>query len=166
MTPPELRFDSAAALAPWQPVNDGVMGGRSHSRLRMSDEGHAVFEGVVSLENGGGFASIRATTSALAAPGIVGYRITVRGDGKRYKFNLRTEATFDGVNYQAEFFSPMSEWATLDMPLAAFVPSYRGRVVLDAPALDPATVRQVGWMIAARQAGPFQLSIRSIHALF
>lgn len=162
--PPELRFDSAESLAPWQPINDGVMGGRSSSRLRWSDEGHAVFEGVVSLENGGGFASIRAHTLALAASGIVGYRITVRGDGKRYKFNLRTEETFDGVNYQAEFFPASAQWSTIDLPLAVFSPSYRGRVVADAPALDPANVRQVGWMISARQAGPFQLGIQSVTA--
>ena len=162
--PLELRFDSAELLAPWQPIDDGVMGGRSSSRLRWNDEGNAVFEGVVSLENGGGFASIRAHTSALAAPGIVGYRITVRGDGKRYKFNLRTEDTLDGVNYQAEFFLASAQWSTIDLPLAAFSPSYRGRVVVDAPALDPANVRQVGWMISARQAGPFQLGIQSVKA--
>ena len=166
MTRPELRFDSVDALAPWQPVTDGVMGGRSNSRLRLSDEGHAVFEGVVSLENGGGFASIRAATSALAASNIVGYRLTVLGDGKHYKFNLRTEAAFDGVNYQAEFSPPLAQWATIDLLLVDFVPRYRGQAVLDAPALDPAKVRQVGWMIAARQAGSFQLGIRSVHALF
>ena len=164
--PFELRFDSADALAPWQPVNDGVMGGRSNSLLRLGGEGHAVFEGVVSLENGGGFASVRATTSALAAQAVVGYRLTVRGDGKRYKFNLRTDAAFDGVSYQAEFFPPNAQWATIDLRLAAFVPRYRGRVVVDAAVLDPSTVRQVGWMIAAQQAGPFQLGIRSVHALF
>ena len=166
MTPPELNFDSAQALDIWQPINDGVMGGRSSSRLRWSEAGHAVFEGLVSLDNGGGFASIRATTSALAASGVVGYRVTVRGDGKHYKLNLRMDAAFGGVNYQAEFFPPLGQWATLDLPLAAFVPSHRGRVVVDAPVLDATKVRQVGWMIAARQAGSFQLGIRSVKALF
>ena len=165
MMPPEINFDSANALGIWQPINDGVMGGQSSSRLRWSEAGHAVFEGLVSLENGGGFASLRASTSALAASGVVGYRVTVLGDGKHYKMNLRMDAAFDGVNYQAEFFPPMGQWATLDLPLAAFVPSFRGRVVVDAPVLDPAKVNQVGWMIAARQAGSFQLGIQSVHAL-
>lgn len=164
--PPEINFDSANALDIWQPINDGVMGGRSSSRLRWSETGHAVFEGLVSLDNGGGFASIRATTSALAASGVVGYSVTVLGDGKHYKLNLRMDAAFDGVNYQAEFFPPLGQWATLDLPLAAFVPSHRGRVVVDAPVLDATKVRQVGWMIAARQAGSFQLGIRSVKALF
>ncbi len=159
---PELRFDAANSVAQWHPINDGVMGGKSSSRMRLSGKGHAVFEGIVSLENRGGFASIRANTAVLAAPGIVGYRITVLGDGKRYKLNLRTDDAFDGVSYQAEFCPALAQWCTLDLPLAAFAPSYRGRLVSDAPMLDPAKVRQAGWMIAARQAGPFQLGIESI----
>jgi NADH dehydrogenase [ubiquinone] 1 alpha subcomplex assembly factor 1 len=34
--------------------------------------------------------------------------------------------------------------------------------VPDAPALDPARIRQVGLMIAGRQAGPFALDMRRI----
>jgi monofunctional biosynthetic peptidoglycan transglycosylase len=34
--------------------------------------------------------------------------------------------------------------------------------VADAPALDPAAVRQVGLLIADRQAGPFELAVRWI----
>jgi len=33
-----------------------------------------------------------------------------------------------------------------------------------APPLDPARVRQIGLMIADRQAGPFALAVRSIRA--
>jgi len=53
-------------------------------------------------------------------------------------------------------------WQTVRLPPAAFKPSFRGREVRDAPALDPARIRQVGLMIAARQQGPFTLNVRSI----
>ena len=56
----------------------------------------------------------------------------------------------------------MNEWQTLRLPLADFRASFRGREVLGAPSLDPARIRQVGLMIAARQAGPFTLDIRRI----
>jgi NADH dehydrogenase [ubiquinone] 1 alpha subcomplex assembly factor 1 len=160
----ELRFDSAASLAMWYPINDVVMGGKSSSRLSLSEQGHAVFEGCVSLENGGGFASIRANTTALAIDGIVGYRLTVLGDGKRYKLNLRTNDAFDGVNYQAEFLPTAGDWCTVDLPLTQFTATYRWRLVANAPPLDPAQVRQVGWMNAARQAGPFQLGLQCVQA--
>lgn len=88
--------------------------------------------------------------------------IEVLGDGKRYKLNLRTDDAFDGVNYQALFEPPAGAWALLRLPLADFVPTFRGRRVADAAALDPADLRQVGLMIADRQAGRFALAVRSI----
>ena len=48
------------------------------------------------------------------------------------------------------------------LPLSAFSASFRGRDVPGAPALNPACIRQVGLMIAARQAGTFALDIRRI----
>ncbi len=53
-------------------------------------------------------------------------------------------------------------WQTLHLPLADFRASFRGREVTYALPLVPARIRQVGLMIAARQAGPFQLYIRRI----
>ena len=86
------------------------------------------------------------------------------GDGKWYKMNLRTEDTFDGVNYQAEFQPQAGQWIEVRVPLSAFVPNFRGRPVPGAPTLNPALVRQVGLMIAGKQAGPFRLCVRRISA--
>lgn len=55
------RFETPVSTQLWQAINDGVMGGVSVSRLRFDSTGYAVFEGVVSLENNGGFASVRAS---------------------------------------------------------------------------------------------------------
>jgi hypothetical protein len=55
-----------------------------------------------------------------------------------------------------------ADWQALHLPLARFRASFRRREVPGAPALDPARVRQVGLMIAARQAGPFALDIKRI----
>jgi len=46
--------------------------------------------------------------------------------------------------------------------LATFRASFRRRDVPGAPILDPARIRQVGMMIAARQANSFALDIRRI----
>jgi len=70
-------------------------------------------------------------------------------------------STFDSINYQASFI-PEPAWQTLLIPLATFCATFRGREVPGAPALGPARIRQVGLMIAARQAGPFALDIRRI----
>ena len=43
----------------WNVVNDGVMGGRSVGKVRLTDDGVMNFSGTLSLDNNGGFSSIR-----------------------------------------------------------------------------------------------------------
>lgn len=86
----------------------------------------------------------------------------MRGDAKQFKLSLLTDDGFDSVNYQASFEPDTHHWQTISLPISSFRASFRGRVVSGAPALDPARIRQVGLMIAARQASPFALDIRRI----
>ena len=44
------RFDQPEATAPWQAIDDRVMGGVSASRMRHDPAGHGVFSGEVSLD--------------------------------------------------------------------------------------------------------------------
>ncbi len=157
-----IRFDHPDAVADWLPIDDAVMGGASWSRLRLDPQGWAVFEGVVSLEYNGGFASVRSRPARFGSAGAAAYLIEVRGDGKRYKLNLRTDDVFDGLNYQALFEAPADRWTQVRIAAPEFQPSFRGRSVPDALPLDPGKVRQIGLMIADRQEGPFCLAVRSI----
>jgi hypothetical protein len=159
-----LLFDFADPLAAdaWHPIDDRVMGGVSRSRLRHVPAGHAVFSGEVSLARGGGFASVRSTPGDHGHPGAEACLIELRGDSKQYKLSLLTDDGFDSVNYQAGFAPAGPAWHALRLPIAAFRASFRGREVPGAPPLDPARIRQVGLMIAARQAGPFSLDVRRI----
>jgi hypothetical protein len=116
-------FHLAESTAGSSAIDDAVMGGVSSSRLRHDPAGHAVFEGVVSLDNNGGFASVRSRPGELGAPGAVSYVLDVRGDGKRYKLNLRTDDAFDGVNYQAAFEAPRDQWTTVRLPVSELRPT-------------------------------------------
>lgn len=159
-----FRFHTIAAVSDWSAIDDGVMGGVSHSRLRHDAAGHAVFEGVVSLANGGGFASVRSRPLSLGVAGAACYALEVRGDGKRYKLGVRADDAFDGVSYQAAFVAPAGPWTVVRLLLGDFEPTFRGRRVPGAPPLDAARVRQFGLVIADGQAGPFALHLRSITA--
>lgn len=158
-------FSDPRAVEAWRAIDDRVMGGVSRSRLRADPGGHAVFEGEVSLEQNGGFASVRSTPGDHGLPGASACLIEVRGSGQRFRLNLLTDERFDGVNYQTGFLPPTQAWETQRLPLTAFRASFRGREVPGAPPLDPAAIRQVGLMVADRQAGPFMLAIRHISLL-
>ena len=155
-------FSDPRAAEAWRAIDDRVMGGVSRSRLRHDRAGHAVFEGDVSLERNGGFASVRSSPGERGQAGATTCLIEARGDPKQFKLSLLTDDGFDSVNYQASFTTMGHDWQTISLPLSAFRASFRGRDVPGAPALDPARIRQVGLMIAGRQAGSFELHIRRI----
>lgn len=148
----------------WRPINDGVMGGLSSSKLRPTTDGTAVFEGNVSLENNGGFASVRHALGRRDLSNRSGIEIRVRGDGRRYRLRLHTHGGMDGVAYQAGFRSEADAWETVRLPFRDFEPSFRGRRPAGAPPLDTATIEQIGIMIADKQPGPFRLEVGWIRA--
>ena len=157
-----LDFDDPADAALWRAVDDVVMGGVSRSRLEQAGSGTARFHGIVSLENSGGFASVRTPPREWGASGTTAFLLRVRGDGKTYKFTLRTDDGFDGIQYQARFVAPAGEWTDVRLPVSGFVATFRGRKVPFAPSLDPARVRTLGLMLSDRQAGPFELLVDRI----
>ena len=154
---PLIDFADRTVAGGFRVINDGVMGGVSSSRLRDAD-GALVFEGEVSLENNGGFASFRGPARIPA--GSSALLLTVRGDGKRYKLTLKTDDSDRAPQYQAAFVAP-GEWAVVRFTNDDFAASFRGRAV-DAPPLEFAAVRSLGVLISDRQAGPFRIELKSL----
>jgi hypothetical protein len=144
-------------------VNDGVMGGVSTSRVAV-EGGALVFAGTVRLERGGGFASVRARVEIPDLAGFDGVELVVRGDGRRYKLDLRDDGRLDGIAHRVAFETRAEETQTLRFPFEAFQPSFRGRGVADAPPLDPTRIEQLGLLISDRQAGDFRLEVLAIRA--
>jgi hypothetical protein len=138
------------------------MGGVSRSRLHHDPTGHAIFMGTVSLERNGGFASVRSRPADRGLAGATECLLEVRGDPKTYKLSLLTNDGFDGASHQASFTPAGSVWQTLRLTLNTFRPTWRGRALQGERGLDPAAIRQVGLVFAARQAGAFELHIRRI----
>ena len=132
-----IAFTLIAATAPWTPVDDGVMGGRSASRAVPTGDSPLVFVGEVSLDNNGGFASIRTAPQQHDLAGATGIVLRVRGDGKRYRVNLRTDAIFDGIQYQAGFITADGTWQDVGLDFAQLEPRFRGRPAPAAPRPGP-----------------------------
>jgi hypothetical protein len=161
-TPPRavlLDFDDEVQVTQWMPVNDVVMGGMSASAFEQAGPGIARFRGVVSLENSGGFASVRTSPRRWDSAGASAFVLRVLGDGHTYKFTVRTDDGFDGVQYQSRFTPSAGAWFEARLPITSFAATFRGRIVPGSPPLDPARARALGLMISDRQAGPFELLV-------
>jgi hypothetical protein len=92
-------FEGQDTAALWVRVNDGVMGGLSQSTLTLTQESTAVFAGTLSLENNGGFASVRTYPYDFGLGEYEGLTFRVRGDGRGYKLRLRGDGRLDGLTY-------------------------------------------------------------------
>lgn len=156
-----LIVDFGADATPWPNVDDAVMGGVSSSRMRMEAD-TAVFEGTLSLENNGGFASVRSNDLEPDLTGYKGIRVRVKGDGNAYQFRIRTG--FDRANYQHSFDTTKDEWTEVDLPLSAFDAAFRGQALPDHPPIDPAKITSMGFLIADKQEGQFRLEIDWVRA--
>ena len=156
-------FTTAANSSAWQIVNDDVMGGVSTSHFELTN-GAAVFRGEVSLENNGGFASVRSLPARHDLSGLDAFVVRLRGDGRRYKFTVRTETGFDTPIYQCAFTTQRGEWQEHKLPFKDFVPTFRGRVLTDVSPLNPVKVSSVGFLISDKQDGGFKLELAWIKA--
>ena len=101
----------------WPHINDGVMGGRSDGRFKINEDKKMEFYGTLSLENNGGFASVRTLPREFGLAEATGLIIRVLGDGRSYQLRLRTDASFDGVAWRFGFDTTPGEWTTVTAPL-------------------------------------------------
>lgn len=161
-----LTFDNPNEQQRWYAVDDGVMGGVSQSTFSVTDnEGR--FHGEVSLENGGGFASVRREPNGFE-PTLAdahGIALTVRGDGRTYQLRLKSASLGDASAYRVKFTPNQEAWETLHFPWSAFEAVRRGTVLNDAPAITPSDIHQLGFLIADRTAGSFCLHVTCIERL-
>ena len=153
-----LHFQTSTNSSAWQIVNDDVMGGVSASSFSLTN-GVALFQGKVSLQNNGGFASVRSLPARHDLAGGDAFLVRVRGDGRRYKFTARTAPSFDSPIYQCAFTTKKGEWEEHRLPFKQFVATFRGRVLANEPQLDADKVTSVGFLISDQQEGPFKLEV-------
>ena len=157
MAAPKSSVD--LALEPWLAVNDGVMGGISAGEIVAIPMGLR-FRGDLSLENNGGFASVRRPHDGILRE-ATGVRLVITGDGRPYQFRMRTDERFDGVSWRAIFETDGSR-QEIFLPFARFESVFRGRLVAADGPLSAERGRQIGFLLADGVDGPFQLDIWQI----
>ena len=142
----------------WQIVNDGVMGGRSQSQYRVVADGYLEFKGILSLENNGGFASVRLLGEAMKLKAGDTVVARVRGDGRTYTFNLYDRKDFRGYSFRKTFKTEKDEWIEVEFPVDDFVATWRGRTFRNQQ-LDATRVTGLGFLLGDKKPGDFKLDV-------
>jgi NADH dehydrogenase [ubiquinone] 1 alpha subcomplex assembly factor 1 len=161
---PKVLFDftRADAAKEWQTVNDGVMGGVSEGKFRITDQKTLEFSGTLALENGGGFASVRSKGKKLGLEKGAVLVARVRGDGREYSMNLYVPRPLVAFSYRATVQTKKEEWIEVRLPLDKFQATSFGRPVRDAGPVDPHEVNGLGFLLGDKKAGPFKLEVKWI----
>jgi NADH dehydrogenase [ubiquinone] 1 alpha subcomplex assembly factor 1 len=156
---PLMDFAGPDAAQRWQAVNDGVMGGVSSGRFRITPDKTLEFFGTLSLENNGGFASVRTKPAELDIKAGDTLVVRVRGDGREYVLNLYTKSRRMAFSYRAALPTAKDEWVTVSVPLQNFVPTAFGRRVQGMGPVEPDQINGLGFMLSDKKAGPFQMQV-------
>ncbi len=153
-----IDFTNPNEVEQWQVINDGVMGGRSRGYFLALD-GEAVFEGTVSLENSGGFTSVRKSFDPIAVETYSKVLLYIEGDGRRYQFRIKPNAR-QQYAYIA-YFQTQPGPQIITLPFDSFVPSFRGRE-LNKPPYAGDKIGELGILIGNKKAQSFRLKISKI----
>jgi monofunctional biosynthetic peptidoglycan transglycosylase len=161
---PQLLFDFTGtdAAKEWQTVNDGVMGSVSEGKFKITDKKTLEFFGTLSLENNGGFASVRTKAKKLGLEKGDTVVAKVRGDGREYTLNLYLNKPLVAFSYRATVQTKKDEWIEVKVPLDTFEATSFGRPVKDAGAVKPEEINAVGFLLGDKKAGPFKMEIEWI----
>ncbi len=75
-------FNKNSDLQNWVIVDDVVMGGESSGSFGSSSEGYGIFKGSISLDNNGGFSSVRYQFERKIVKDFTKIILKIKGDSK------------------------------------------------------------------------------------
>jgi NADH dehydrogenase [ubiquinone] 1 alpha subcomplex assembly factor 1 len=159
MGPMVIDFGQDTGGADWRVLNDGVMGGLSQSTIKLQPD-LLRFEGKISLENNGGFASMRSPYGRYDLSGYKALSMRVRGDRSSFGIVLYTSKTWFYPNYKKTFTAEPGEWQEIVFQLRDFdeyvVGRPQGRQMTDD---ELQRVLQFGIITNDKEAKDFVLEI-------
>ncbi|MFM7180722.1 MAG: CIA30 family protein [Verrucomicrobiales bacterium] len=157
-------FESKDALESWTTVNDSVMGGASKGGARLTEDGTLKFSGNLSLDNNGGFSSIRTKPNPMDLSETNSILVKSCGDGRTYWVDLRVEGQMGGSSYRAALPTTAGEWKETRLPMSSFKPQAFGQDLAFKP-INPSSVASVGFTLSDKKEGPFALEVEYVKAV-
>ncbi|WP_430400820.1 CIA30 family protein [Flavobacterium sp.] len=152
-------FNKKSSTRDWRVIDDGVMGGMSQGRFSINSEGNGLFEGTISLENNGGFSSIRYGFDKIKVNPQSTVSILLKGDGKSYQFRIKDK--YNNYYSYITTFETTGEWQTVELKLSDLYPSFRGRK-LDLPNFRSDSFDEIVFLIANKRNETFKLTLDKI----
>lgn len=158
---PELIYNFTAKSNPsdWRIIDDGVMGGESQGKFNIDEKGHGVFEGTISLENNGGFSSVRYQFDKINVSANSTICLFLKGDKKEYQFRIKDKK--DNYYSYITTFKTSGEWQEIEIPLKDLYPSVRGKK-LSMANFSGSSFEEIVFLIGNKKNESFKLMLDKI----
>ncbi len=160
ITPHTIDFGNEKAGSEWMVINDAVMGGRTTANKTLTDSS-IILNGKLSLENNGGFSSMRANNTVDLSQ-YKTISITYKSD---FDFDFRLELYHDywKPNYKVALPKTQQQWVTKTYQLSEFSESIMGKNgKAKITNLQLQSVIRIGFITAEKRETAFELEIDSI----
>lgn len=143
----------------WFVVLDGVMGGRSDGSITAA-QNSVIFQGSISLENNGGFASFRSEYAQFDLSPYKEVEIRYRSTGQDFAFTLNQYRRFYRPNFKAKLPKTDGDWTTVRLVWSDFN-RYRLGTVLSGSLTeeDLQKVIRMGFISDEKRASPFEFEL-------
>jgi monofunctional biosynthetic peptidoglycan transglycosylase len=143
----------------WLVVNDGVMGGRSQGDAQLT-ENSMLFKGTVSLDNNGGFSSLRSQFSDKQLAKYEQVEIRYRSEGISLAMTLSVSRRWYVPNYKTSLSGTQGKWKTVILPLKDFRKHYIGKPMRETLTQEAQKeVMRLGFITDEKKYGPFEFEI-------
>lgn len=152
-------FNKDSSRSDWRIIDDGVMGGVSQGKFSIDADGNGIFSGTVSLENNGGFSSVRHQFDIVNCTNDSKVLIRLKGDGKEYQFRIKDKS--NSYYSYITTFKTSGNWETLEIKLSDLYPSFRGRK-LNLPNFNSNSFEEIVFLIANKKNETFKLTLDKI----
>lgn len=158
-SPMLIDFGAKTGGKDWYIVNDGVMGGRSSSKVNMQKE-TMLFKGNVSLANNGGFASLRAPYASYDLSQYTTVRIRYKASGQVTALSFDKDRRFYIPYYKVPLSNVSGEWTTESFTLLEVKEYYLGQPTGKKLSKDLlSSIIRMGFLVSNKEAGTFQLEV-------
>jgi hypothetical protein len=160
----KIEFGKAAGrTSNWVILSDNVMGGVSDAAMQYENTA-VVIKGYVSLQNRGGFVSIKSGWGKLNLSSFTMVKITFRSTRQQYAFTLENSRRWYEPAYKHSFSAEkINTWETVTLKLDEFTEESIGTPTgnkVSGAVLE--NVLRIGISTNEKREGPFQLEIESI----
>lgn len=152
-------FDKESNISNWLILDDVVMGGKSYGNFYVNKNGHGEFYGDVSLENNGGFSSVRYRFNKEKIKAFSKFVIRVKGDGKAYQF--RVKSSNNDYHSYVYSFKTTTKWETITIPFVEMYPVFRGRK-LNLQNYKGEKMQEIAFLIGNKKNESYKLEIDKI----